>query len=211
MPTVIVPIGLNLGPSYRYATPPDPTPEYWEVRLGRESEELTADEFQVWGRAFLDPERHARLEVNRDTLRRDVIAAGSGPADPDPVIHRLVERGLLAEYDTEGPLEQVFRRLKLFPIAEGMGNTPEEPEWRHIGHNGQALVKVNGFVYGIWAFSVLETSLWDACVYLAEENQQERTTGEDLDALSVEEAARAIAGNLPMLIASGCAVLDQAL
>jgi hypothetical protein len=99
MPSVIVPVGLNLGPSYRYATPPDPTPEYWEVRLGPESEELTADEFQVWGRSFLDPERHARLEVNRDTLRRDLIAAGNGPDDPDPVIDRLLERGLLTQYD----------------------------------------------------------------------------------------------------------------
>lgn len=26
MPTVIVPVGLNLGPSYRYVTPPDPNP-----------------------------------------------------------------------------------------------------------------------------------------------------------------------------------------
>lgn len=73
MPTVIVPVGLNLGPSYRYVTPPDPTPEYWEVRLGNDSEELTDEEFQVWGRAFLDPERHARLEISRETLRRDAL------------------------------------------------------------------------------------------------------------------------------------------
>jgi hypothetical protein len=39
MPTVIVPVGLNLGPSYRYTTPPDPSPEHWEVRLGTEAEE----------------------------------------------------------------------------------------------------------------------------------------------------------------------------
>ncbi len=32
MPTVIVPVGLNLGPSYRYVTPPDPNPEYYRVR-----------------------------------------------------------------------------------------------------------------------------------------------------------------------------------
>src|SRR5262249_44094479 len=53
MPTVILPVGLYLGPSYRFVTPPDPAPEYWEVRLGRESEELTVHEFEVWGRAFL--------------------------------------------------------------------------------------------------------------------------------------------------------------
>lgn len=34
MPTVIVPVGLNLGPSYRYVTPPDPNPEYYRVKPG---------------------------------------------------------------------------------------------------------------------------------------------------------------------------------
>src|SRR5262245_9141824 len=153
MPTVIVPVGLSLGPSYRLVTPPDPDPEFWAVRLGTESEELNDDEFQVWGRAFLDPERHERLEVNRQTLRRDLVASGKGPTDPDPVIDRLLDRGLLVEFDPDGPLEAVFRRLKLFPLAEGMGNTPEEPYRYHIGHNGVSHVKTTPLVVGLWAFS----------------------------------------------------------
>jgi hypothetical protein len=211
MPTVIVPVGLNLGPSYRYTTPPDPTPEHWEVRLATEAEELTADEFQVWGRAFLDPERHARLEVTRDTLRRDVVAAGNGPTDPDPVIDRLLERGLLVEYDPEGPLEKVFRRYKLFPIAEGMGNTPDEPDRYHIGHNGVSLVKVNYTVYGMLAFSsTVAPSLWEACVDFQAGAVELREAGEDVDEAPAEEVAREIAITAPMLVASGCAFFDVA-
>ncbi|MFC7545891.1 hypothetical protein [Plantactinospora sp. GCM10030261] len=208
MPKVIVPVGLNLGPSYRYVTPPDPNPEYWEVRLGIDSEELTDEEFQVWGRAFVDPERHSRLEVNRDTLHHDVIAAGTGPANPEPVIDRLIERRLLIEYDTDGDLAEPFRRIKLFPLAEGMGNTPEEPDRRHIGHNGISLVKVTGVMYGIWAFSSTEGSLWDACTGLDEDNQRDIQAGEDLERLTASQAASQAAVTIPMLIASGCAFLD---
>jgi hypothetical protein len=208
MSTVIVPVGLNLGPSYRYITPPDPTPEHWEVRLGTEAEELTADEFEVWGRAFLDPDRHSRLDVTRDTLRRDVIAAGNGPADPDPVIDRLLEGGLLVEYDPEGPLEKVFRRYKLFPIAEGMGNTPAEPEMYHLGHNGVSLVKTTPVVYALWAASSLERSLWDACAGMENDNRRDRAAGMDLEPLTAEEVAHDAAISIPGMIAAGCAFLD---
>jgi hypothetical protein len=210
MPTVIVPVGLNLGPSYRYVTPPDPNPEYWEVRLGNDSEELTDEEFQVWGRAFLDPERHARLEVNRETLQRDVIAAGSGPTNPGLVIDRLLDRGLLAEFDPDGELEKAFRRIKLYPLAEGMGNTPDEPDRRLIGHNGQAHVKVNYTVYGMWAYSSTVGSLWEACVDFEAGAREQRQAAEDIDEATAGEVASEIARTLPMLIASGCAFLDLA-
>lgn len=208
MPTVIVPVGLNLGPSYRYVTPPDPNPEYWEVRLGNESEELTDDEFQVWGRAFLDPERHARLEVTRETLQRDLLTAGAGPANPGPVIEQLLDRGLLIEFDPDGELEKPFRRIKLHPLAEGMGNTPEEPDRRHIGHSGASLLQVTGVTYGLWAFSSIEPSLWEACIALDEDNQRDRQAGIDLERLTAQAAAHDVAVTIPALVASGCAFLD---
>ncbi|AYF30479.1 hypothetical protein CSH63_24130 [Micromonospora tulbaghiae] len=209
MPTVIVPVGLNLGPSYRYVTPPDPEPEFYRVRLREEFAQLTVDEFKVWGRAFLDPERHARLEINRATLRDDLVASGNGPAQPDQAIEALLERGLLVEFDPDGSLEKVFRQLKLFPTAEGLGSTPDEPAWERIGHNGQPLLKVSATVYGIWAFSSTEESLWAACSGLAEDAEQGRAEGEELDSLTADEAAKAIAGNVPLLVSAGCAVLDK--
>nr|MDT0658907.1 hypothetical protein [Micromonospora sp. DSM 115978] len=208
MPTVIVPVGLNLGPSYRYTTPPDPNPEFWEVRLGDDSEELTDEEFQVWGRAFLDPERHSRLEINSDTLQLDLLLAGKGPADPASVVDRLLSRGLLIEFDPAGDLEEPFRRITLHPLAEGMGNTPEEPDRRLIGHNGQALVTVNYTVYGMWAFSSKVGSLWDACLDFEAGAEERLQADEDAEETSAAEVAGEIGRTLPMLIASGCAFLD---
>lgn len=210
MPTVIVPVGLNLGPSYRYVTPPDPNPEFWEVRLGNDSEELTDEEFQVWGRAFLDPERHARLEVTRETLHRDVLTAGKGLLDPGPLIDRLLDRKLLIEFDPDGDLEKPFRRITLHPLAEGMGNTPEEPDRRLIGHNGQALVKVNYTVYNLWAYSSAVKSLWEACLIAIKLADEQRASGEDIDPMTVDELALDAARVIPMLIASGCAFLGPA-
>jgi hypothetical protein len=208
MPTVVVPVGLNLGPSFRYATPPDPVPEYFEVRLGQDSEELDEDEYRVWGAAFVDGERHSRLEVDRASLEAYVRENLSRPADPGPVVDALLARGLLVEFDPEGALEEPFRRLRLHPLAEGLGNTSEEPAWRGIGHGGQPVVRVNGTVYGLWAYSSTEPSLWQSCRALAEDSTRARVEGEDVEEIPVEEAARAIAGNIPMLVAAGCAYLE---
>lgn len=209
MPTVIVPVGLNLGPSYRYVTPPDPNPEYYRVRLGQEFAVLSSDEFAVWKQAFLDPTRHARLEVNRETLRNPTSSSYDDSISPERIIDGLLERGLLIEFDPDGSLEKIFRRLKLLPTAEGMGSTPDEPAWERIGQNGQPLLKVSPTVYGIWAFSSLEESLWAACSGLAEDAERGRADGEELDALTAEEAAKAIAGNVPLLISAGCAIIDK--
>jgi hypothetical protein len=208
MPAVIVPVGLYLGPSYRYVTPPDPTPEYWEVRFGADSGELDADEYRVWATAFLDPKRHERLEINRSSLLLDLIVADRGPTDAVGVLDRLLEQGLLLEYDTDGSLEKAFSRIRLFPLAEGLGNTPEEPDRYRIGHNGVSLVEVAGVVRGLWAASSLDPSLWHACAGMDEDNRQAIAAGEDLERLTADEAARQIAITMPMLIASGCAFLD---
>jgi hypothetical protein len=105
----------------------------------------------VRGTALRDPDRHTRHEVNRASLHRDVVKDGFEPAETDRLIDALLERGLLVEFDPYGPVEQVFRTLRLYPIAEGMGNSPDEPEWRRIGHNGKPVLQVGGLVYGIWA------------------------------------------------------------
>ena len=209
MSYVIVPVGLNLGPSYRYVTPPDPTPEYWEVRLGDESEHLTADEFTVWATAFLDPERHAQLKVSHASLLIDLARAAEPVPDPDAIIERLIERRLLVEFDTDGSLERVFRRIQLFPCAEGMGNTPDEPDRRHIGHHGQSLLKTNYTVYGMWAFSAITSpSLWEACAEFELGAQEQLAAGADIEDTKASEVAHELAITIPMMIALGCAFLD---
>lgn len=120
----------------------------------------------------------------------------------------MLERGLLLEYDTDGPYEKAFSRVKLFPLAEGMGNTPEEPERTHIGHNGISLVKVSSVVFGLWAASSLDPSLWHACLGMDADNRQDIDAGMDLVRVSADDAAGQVAATMPMIIASGCAFLD---
>jgi hypothetical protein len=210
MPTVIVPVGLNLGPAYPPEPPPNLIPVSYRVRLGREYEPLTAKEYIVWSTAFDNPERHVQHEVTRATLHRDVVASGYQADTIDGVIDALLGRGLLVEFDPHGPLEQTFRALRLYPLAQGLGNSSEHPEWWGIGHNGQAVLKVPGSAYGMWAFSHTEKSLWAACLYLAEDPDNELRPEDDVDDLTAEEAAESIAVTIPLLVSAGCAVLDKA-
>jgi hypothetical protein len=89
-----------------------------------------------------------------------------------------------------------------------MGNTPDEPELRRIGHNGQPLLKVNGTVYGMWAFSASQGSLWRASADFEEGAREQRAAGAEVLATTADEVAREVAICIPMMIASGCAFLD---
>lgn len=89
-----------------------------------------------------------------------------------------------------------------------MGNTPEEPDRRLIGHNGQAHVKVNYTVYGMWAYSSSIGSIWEACLDFEAGTEEQHQTGEDLAAATAAEVAGEVARTLPMLIAAGCAFVD---
>ncbi|NIL44254.1 hypothetical protein HCB17_26585, partial [Salinispora arenicola] len=74
------------------------------------------------------------------------------------LVDRLIDRGLLLEFDPEGPLEELFRRYRLFPTAEGMGSTTREPEYHRMGHGNRPLVAVHNDAYVMWAFSFLHAN-----------------------------------------------------
>ncbi|TDB99488.1 hypothetical protein E1091_06775 [Micromonospora fluostatini] len=206
MPRVIVPVGFSLGPQHRYVHPPDPVPETWEVHLGGDVVDLTEAELGAYGFAYVDVRGHAKLQVNRRELVRSLTAAPNSPPDAEALVTALIRRGLLLEFDPDGPLEQVFRRYRLFPTAEGLGTTPEEPEYHRMGHHGQPRVAVHNTAYVMWAFSFLHPNLWAACEYLAAEDEEEDQA--DADRGSAQEIAQEVAANLPMMIATQCAFLD---
>jgi hypothetical protein len=208
MPRVIVPVGFSLGPQHRYVRPPDPEPETWEVHLGGDIVDLTPDEVAVYGAAFLDVEGHSKLQVDRARLVSSLLTAPEPEPNAEHLVARLIDRGLLLEFDTEGPLEPLFRRYRLFPTAEGMGTTPEEPEYHRMGHHNRPLVAVHNDAYVMWAFSFLHPNLWEACVYYARADEEELEAGEEPIGLTPESVAREVAVNLPMMIATQCAFLD---
>jgi hypothetical protein len=209
MPQVIVPVGLAMGPRYRYAQPPDPQPVCYDIHLGVEAEELTVDEAAVWAAAFVDPKRHSRLEVSRDALIAYLTSAPKPLTTAVEVVGNLLERGLLMEFDPEeqGQVEEVFRRHHLLPLAEGLGSTPEEPHLYRIGYGGKALVALPSRVYTQWSYAFLHPNLWEACAYFADDSEYVTAGGDPLG-LTTAGIAHDVAVNLPMMIATSCAFLD---
>ncbi|MEV4757558.1 hypothetical protein AB0J86_20935 [Micromonospora sp. NPDC049559] len=207
MSRVIVPVGLSMGPRYRYVRPPDPTPECYEIHLGDDLVELTEAEAAVWAASFVDAERHAKLKIDRKALIQYLQTVPRPEPRAEEIVDDLLSRGLLLEFDPEGTLEAVFRRYKLLPLGEGLGSTPEEPHLHRIGHAGQAKAAVPIQVYSQWSYAYLHPSLWDACAFYADESE-EAEEGEELLNLTPEEVARDTAMNLPLLISTGCAFLD---
>jgi len=207
MPRVIIPVGFSLGPQHKYVRPADPEPESWEVHLGGDMIDLTEDEIGVYGAAFLDVEGHSKLRVNRERLVESLLTAPTPQPAAEHLVTNLMDRGLLLEFDPEGPLDELFRRYRLFPTAEGMGTTPDEPEYHRMGHHNRPLVAVHNTGYTMWAFSFLHPNLWVACEYLAAVDED---LGEDEEpsGLTAQQVAREVALNLPMMIATQCAFLD---
>ncbi|WP_433388108.1 hypothetical protein [Micromonospora sp. KLBMP9576] len=208
MPRVIIPVGFSLGPQHRYVRPADPTPESWEIHLGADMVDLSEDEVGVYGAVFLDVEGHSELRVDRARLVESLLTAPKPQPDAARLVEALVNRGLLLEFDPEGPLEDVFRHYRLFPTAEGMGSTAEEPHYHRMGHHNHPLVALQNDAYVMWAFSFLHANLWEACAYFARADEEELAAGEDPIGLTPEGVAREVAVNLPMMIATQCAFLD---
>ncbi|MFY1703632.1 hypothetical protein ACN28G_18145 [Micromonospora sp. WMMA1923] len=208
MPRVIVPAGLTMGPRYRYVRPPDPIPECYEIHLGDDLVELTETEAAVWAAAFHDAERHAKLEVNRESLIRFLETAPKPEPKATTLVDSLIARGLLVEFDTDANLEPVFSRHKLFPSGQGLGSTAEEPHLHRVGLANQPILTLPNDVYGLWSFSNQSANLWAACVYYAAADEEEIEEGEEPLGLTDAEIARDVANHLPLLVATGCAFLD---
>lgn len=212
MPTVIVPVGLVMGPEFGAEGLPDRDPESWEIHLGDEPQELTTDEFAAWAGAFRDPPRHAGLEVDRDGLEallREGQEGLAGPmADPSPVVSKLLARGLLVEFDpVDGKLDEAFSSLRLLPQGQGLGNTEDAPTEYRIGFAGQPMTQVSANVYQLWSYSLTVPSLWDGCAFLAGASAPPESTADPLYG-QTDALAREVGVALPLLVSAGCAFLD---
>lgn len=212
MPTVIVPVGFIMGPEFGAEGEPYREPAHYEIHFGGDPQNLTTVEFAAWAGAFTDPPRHAGLEVNRKSLE-EFLRTDDGLAgpirDPAPLVGSLLERGLLVEFDpVEGPLEELFSGLRLFPQGQGLGSTAEEPDQYRIGFAGQPIATVTSTVYALWSFSMAFPSLWAACADMAEAANSELGPDDQPLDVDAEAVAREIGVAVPMLVSAGAAFLD---
>jgi hypothetical protein len=145
MPKVIVPVGFDAGPVWPLESASEP--EYYEVLVGDGSVELPEDVYLVWGTTMIDRPAHADVRFTKDDLVR-LTSDDSRIADPQGAIQRLVDGGLLAEYDPAEPSE-FLRAYKLHLLAEGSGNTQEHPEMFRLGRAGQILLELYHDAYAM--------------------------------------------------------------
>ncbi|MGH3095087.1 MAG: hypothetical protein ACRDMV_03705 [Streptosporangiales bacterium] len=213
MPKVIVPVGFIMGPEYGGAGAPDRDPNYWEVHLGGDAQTLTTEEFSVWAAAFTDPPAHAGLETNRARLEQLLSSDDGGLAgriaEPAPLVSRLLQSGLLVEFDpADGPLQEVCDQLRLLPQGQGLGSTAAEPDAYRIGFGNQPVAQVTSNVYQLWSYACTFPTLWQACVDMAAAGDAVLAPGEEPLGLDAETLAREVATVLPLLVSVGAAFLD---
>lgn len=198
--TTVFPVGHYAG------TIPDG--EVHLVRVGRELERLTDDEFGIWMLA------HGLAEVGKGSwTRTDVLdrARDAEIADPEGCFERLLARMLLAVVPMEA--ERVDDAVafatayRLGTLLVGLGAAPDVPDRHAVGVPGVGTAALlDAETYRLWQWGGIAPTLWRHC------QDRIRTAGEGLDALStLVDPAKVLGdvlGELRVLLVHGCAYLD---
>lgn len=159
------------------------------VRIGADYLDLSGDEYLTW-----------LLSMGvEDTAELRSIAAGEHLEDPDALITRLVERGLVVVFDDEGDLREVFSRYRLIAQGYGLGTTEAEPDVFTVANlDASPRMGMNVLLYSVWGGSWLGP-LWNACEGVADE------AGVD-----VEDVARTVARDLSLVVGCRAGIVDLA-
>jgi hypothetical protein len=194
---IVVAIGRSSGPEY----PADgQAVERHVIEAGGTIFDVPPQAHLTWLAAFTDPDAHGAHAFTRDRLAE--IAGGSGVADAAALVDKLIRSNLLAEYEpgTESALD-FLRSYKLYPMADGLGNSPEDPSMFGIGRGGTALLSLEHDIYAFWSGSYREATMWDAVVKFDKERPDDAPfTAEDLGHL--------FAGSVPVIVATRVGFLD---
>ena len=186
---MILPVGHYTGSEH--------PPGHRTVRIGRSRVSFTDPEpFLVWAAAHRPPG-----DLGAPWGRAE-IAAAAKVDDPEPVIDRLLEDGLLVE---PGDPEAFAKKHKAVPILIALGNTADEPDRYGIGLFGlDPVITVSPLVYELWQWGTISVSVWALCEAFAIANS--RATGVPIAAEAV--LAEFVAA-LPALVGSNAVYLDE--
>lgn len=153
---LLFPVGYYLG-----AFEPEASVDmqHW-LRLGRTVLTLPEEHFDVWALVHGFPERP------EPWTRRAVVAVATkdGRPDADPILDRLLDRGLVVEVPPGTDQAVAFaRRYRLHPGRIGVGAPPGDPSFEQVGLPGLSPLRVSKEVFDIWQWGDVWPSIWTGC------------------------------------------------
>ncbi|WP_163512154.1 hypothetical protein [Fodinicola acaciae] len=193
---IILPVGFDLGIWHAA----DATEvEHYEIVLGNDTVELPPPAYRTWVLAFADVPAHQDLTFTRERLVK-LAAAGVDPVEQIvDDIDRLIETGLLTEFEPETASAIEFLQThRLFPLGSGMGSRADRPDLFRIGRGGDVQVEVHYDIYAIWGLSWPDRCIWDYVQHFNDRNGP----------LNTEQTGQLFVQAVPMLVAMQLAHLQ---
>jgi len=176
-------------------------PDSASVLAGHTVRVLDAGQSRVWAAAHGSP-LHPE---GSPWTPSDVARAVGQPADA--VLGELAELGLVVGVDPADP-GPAAERLTLLPLAEGWGNTPQEPTVFRYGLGGTELVRLPRVLYDAVSLAARWPDLRTACHGLA---TLARSAGVPTpQAHDGEQLLRWLVGALPRLCSASVVALHPA-
>ena len=227
--SIVLPVGHYQGAFHPGRGLP---PSHHVVRMGWEAVRLTEEiEVDVWGLAHGLP---AEMETAKAWNRACVLdaAAEAGHPGAEPVLDRLLDRGLVVEVGPGTAQAREFARFhRLQPLLVGLGQAPDEsvvpaesvaPDGAPAPDGGQprgepvdaigvpgllVALRATPRVFEVWEWAHLWPDLWSACEGLAEAGRDAGET--EPTATDPDEVLTFVLGAAQTLIAHGAAYLDH--
>ena len=196
---LLLPVGHSLGLGDRGAV---------EVRLGSVVEDLPLEEFSVWALAHGDPEGATDPGAQPWGATGVLAAAGrAGLADAEGHLGTLEARGLLVRATPgEASARALADRVRLLPLAVGLGNTGARPQVYRMGRPGEPQAIGSSTTYDLCTWAHMETSLWRACV--AAGAVAARAGATDPGLVDPDELLTGLLSSLHPMLATGAVCLD---
>ncbi|SDP52376.1 hypothetical protein SAMN05660199_04127 [Klenkia soli] len=192
---LLLPIGHSLGLGDLGAV---------EVRLGAAVEELPLEEFSLWALAHGDPDGGDRPWGADQVL---AAAARAGLADAAEHLSALEQRGLLVRATPGAASARALAdRVRLLPLAIGLGNTRVQPQVYRMGRSDELLAVGSSTTYDLFTWAHMETSLWRACV--ASAAVASRAGASDPGLVDPDELLTGLLSTLHPLLVTGAVCLD---
>lgn len=192
----IIPIGMSMGASLT-----SPTEGTFDVLVGGDLKEFTADEWITWGISHDNPRAHHEHRFDRAMYIEEINKNETTIFDDDlnRMIDKFIQIGAMVEIDLKKePLEPFFRNYTIVPTARSHGNSATNLKQFGIGHDNEPEIMFSGWCQTIWAGAHYFGSLWNACTMLAD--RADRATAVDV--------ANEFAGVLPLIVATQCGYLE---